>query len=274
MAYDIESVIQSYADYLRTLKRKGLWEQFQKRRRDAPESAKAEAVVFRILQYCGADPEVADMPKSGGLDFLCFKDKPGRFLVEATSFRPEKVTKDTGIPNEVPEGITGGPIGLLTIPILRKGDEKSPQFEKLAIPGVLAVVSSHFGAAVVLDKLAAQYALTSSPSWTISDDRLTTNFAQSLFLKMEEDGIIACRNPKISALLLVSVTGDRSYVCGALNPSAEYRLDSSLVWMINFVYLKDWPLENKRVRWAWTMGDGYSSYEVPHAPIMYFKKVD
>jgi hypothetical protein len=80
---DINTVIESYADYL-SARKIPLWRRFQKTRRDAPESAMAEAAIFRVLQQCGAEPEVADMVNKGGPDFRCVPRTPGQFMVEAT----------------------------------------------------------------------------------------------------------------------------------------------------------------------------------------------
>jgi hypothetical protein len=267
MAFDANTVIESYADYLFSV-RKRLWDRFQRTRKNAPESALAEAVVFRVLQYCKVNPAVADIPNSGGPDFLCAGTTADGFMVEATSFLPEKVTRDTGIKNEFPREISGGPIALLTPQIAEKADEKRSQFEKLSMPGVLAIASSHFGAPIVLDAVAAQYALVSTPFWTGSEARMTLDFASSLFLRMENDGSVVSKNRNLSAVLLVSVAADRSYVSGALNPAAACPLRSSLLWMINFAYLKDWPIENGRVRCAWTMGN-QPGYEVPHGSIRF-----
>ena len=46
-----EYVVESYADYLKGLGQK-FWKRFQTTRMNAPESALAEAIVFRALQYC------------------------------------------------------------------------------------------------------------------------------------------------------------------------------------------------------------------------------
>ena len=81
---DINTVIESYADYL-AARNKPLWRRFQKTRRDAPESAIAEAAVFGVLQQCGAEPEVADMVNKGGPDFNYVPRTLGQFMVEATS---------------------------------------------------------------------------------------------------------------------------------------------------------------------------------------------
>ena len=123
---DINTVIESYADYL-SKTRKGLWKQFQKRRRDNPESALAEAVVFDLLKGCGVSPEVADIPNKGGPDFRCIGSKTGPFMVEATSFQVDKVTKDTGIGDGLSAGITAQAFSMLDRQVEEKAGQKLEQ---------------------------------------------------------------------------------------------------------------------------------------------------
>ena len=97
------------------------WKRFQTTRLNAPESALAEAIVFRVLQYCKVDPLVVDKPNVGGPDFSCLQGKPQEFMVEATSLLPQRVTEKSNIPNRVPEDLEGGPFGLLLVGELRIG---------------------------------------------------------------------------------------------------------------------------------------------------------
>jgi hypothetical protein len=230
-----------------------------------PESAMAEAAVFRVLQACHADPEVDDLPGEGGPDFLCCKGTADQFKVEATSFHPTKVTKDTCIKNVVPESMSGQAFGRLTTQIDQKAFDKTYQLEGIGMPGVLAIASAHFGALLVLDAMAAEDALISQPFWVHGSEEMSTDLASSLFLRLE-DGRAVPKNPALSAILLLSVVADRSFLCGALNPSAEHRFNSARLWEIPFVYLKDWPVEKNRLRCEWTMGN-QRTYEVPHAAI-------
>ena len=80
-----------------------LWRRFQTTRRNAPESALAEAVVFRVLQACKVDPVVADKPGIGGPGFHCLHGKPNAFMVESTSLLPKRVTEKSNLPNRISE---------------------------------------------------------------------------------------------------------------------------------------------------------------------------
>jgi hypothetical protein len=55
MAFSVDYVVESYADYLRVRGAK-FWQRFQTTRKNAPESALAEAIVFRVLLACKVDP--------------------------------------------------------------------------------------------------------------------------------------------------------------------------------------------------------------------------
>jgi len=110
---------------------------------NAPESALAEAMVFRVLQACKADPVVVDAPGVGGPDFLMPQRKAAGVRWEATSLLPERVTEKSNIPNREPENLEGGSFGLLTAQIDETATKKLHQFRSIAVPGVLTIASSH-----------------------------------------------------------------------------------------------------------------------------------
>jgi hypothetical protein len=260
-----EYVVESYADYLRA-RGQAYLKRFQATRLNAPESALAEAMVFRVLQYCKVDPVVVDKPNVGGPDFSCLHGKPQEFMVEATSLLPERVAEKSNIPNRVPEDLEGGPFGLLTAQIDATATRKLRQFKNVAVPGVLAVASSHFGSSILLDAPAAMNALISQPFWIAGSDGMSTDLKYSLFLR-SDDGTVVIKNADISAVLLVAIGADRSYVCGALHPSPAQRFNSAALWEIPFAYLKDWPVEQNRLRTTWTLGSSPRPLEIPHAAI-------
>ena len=144
--------------------------------------------------------------------------------------------------------------------------KKLYQFKNLAIPCVLAIASSHFGSPILLDAPAAMMLLVSQPFWVVGGERMSTDLKYSLFLRGEGEDIVA-KNPDISAVLLVAIGADRSYVCGALHPSPTHPFDSKPLWEIPFAYLKDWPVEQNRLRTMWTLGSAPSPLEISHAAI-------
>jgi hypothetical protein len=137
----------------------------------------------------------------------------------------------------LPEEIKGQSFGLLTAQLDEKVTRKLSQFKGLALPSLIAIASRHFGAPLVLDALAAEYALSSLPYWRGASEKMFVDFKSSLFLR-DHHGILSPKNLSISAIiLLISVCADRSFVCGALHPAPKYRLDSKLLWEIPFAYL-------------------------------------
>ena len=75
---------------------------------------------------------------TGGADFICSQNfgpifvrreptPESMFIVEATSLDPDAVSRNTSIPNEVPEEITGGAFSLLTRSVFTKAKDKATQ---------------------------------------------------------------------------------------------------------------------------------------------------
>jgi hypothetical protein len=253
-----DTLISSYCDYL-AFKGGSLARQYAKR---DYEGQLAEAATFRVLQNLGVRPNVADA--SGGPDFLCAAG-PNQFMVEATSFKLDKVSKDTSLPDEWPNGIEGGPFGMLASQLWDRASDKRRQLANIGMPGVLAIASDHVGAHLVLNELAAQYLITSTPFWTLGSDRMHVDFSQSIFLKRDDGGDIIPYNTGISAAILIAVGTYSSYAIGALHPAATHKFKSELLWQIPFAYVKDWPVENCQIRCGWTLGS--RPHETPHASI-------
>ena len=188
-------------------------------------------------------------------------------MVEATSFEIEKITKDTCIENRFPPTKKAHAFDRIGREIDEKATDKRRQFDKITLPGVLAIVSSHLGSTLVLDAQAAQDALISGQLWRARADQPCTDLASSLFLRIDDQGKIVARNTSISAVLLFSVTLDRSYVSGTLNPAAEHKFKPDPLWMIPFIYLKDWPIQDRQLRCEWTLGNEPKPYPIEHKPI-------
>ena len=74
---------------------------------------------------------------------------------------------------------------------------------------------------------------------------MSTDLNSSLVLRSNDSAIVA-ENADISAVLLMAIGADRSYVYGAFHPSPAHRFDSAALWEIPFAYLKDWPVEENR----------------------------
>lgn len=252
-----DSVVDSYAQYLLS-KHKKVCRQFLKRSREAQL---AEAMVFSILQWKGVKPELAD--QHGGPDFLCADRK---FVVEATAFTIVKVVSDSAVPNELPGEIGTHAYRHLTRQISERAGGKNSQLS-VGLPAVLAIVCDHVIATLLFGVGAAQFLVTSEPFWTTDKEEPFVDLSLSAFLRLEPDGTVLPYNRNVSAVILISVTGDASYLCGALHPHPENRFESGALYEIPFVYTKDWPIEKMRIRCTWTMGTDPKPLRVEHHSI-------
>jgi hypothetical protein len=253
------SVIDSYARHL-VSKHKKACHQFLERRREAQL---AEAIVFGILQRKGAKPELAD--QYGGPDFLC---ADGKFVVEATAFTIGKIVSDSAMPNELPSETGAHAYRHLTREISERAGKKNSQLS-VGLPAVLAIVCDHVIATLLFGTDAAQFLVTSEPFWIANREEPSVDLSLSPFLRLEPDGTILPQNRNVSAVILVAVTSDASYLCGALHPHPEHRFDSGALYEIPFVFTKDWPVENMRIRCAWTMGTDPRPLRVEHRSIRF-----
>jgi len=269
---DIEGVLNSYAEFLRSANPANASRFDATLARDR-ESALAEAIVFNILQTKGLRPEIHDKVGTGGPDFLyCgtrFKPRPeDQFLVEATCLNQDAVSKRTHIPKEPSQGIGGGAVGMLTKNICNKAKDKDRQVSDCTMPGVLAIVSSHFGAMLVMDSHAAELTFASEPYFRVpiggpADPANYTALNNSVFIKPGPNGtIIPCRQ-SLSAILLIAVYGSHSEVFGILHPEPAYPLNIRLFPDVPFVRLAQWPIVDGKIAPEWVVGRP-SGHRVDH----------
>lgn len=155
---DIDGMLNSHSEYLRHGHPENA-KRLDETQASDREAAVAEAVVFGILQGLNVDPQINDDPERGGMDFICCASRgplakrmlQDCFVVEATSLSPDAVTDRSKIPNEVPEAISGGAFGLLTMNIVNKAKVKAIQLGGYPMPRVLAIASSHAAVAALLN---------------------------------------------------------------------------------------------------------------------------
>lgn len=273
-------VIDSFIEFLRAGAPANL-KSFQNRLRADPEAAMAEAIVFGVLQQLQLYPVIADEPGKGGGDFLC-KYRPIRFtdsgswslVVEATTLEPTSVERSSGWRNEVPEEIRGGAFSMITEKIVRRASAKVRQLSQHEMPRVLAIVSSHIGADALLSSaLAAESVLVADRKISTpiggGESTVITDLVSSAFLQGDpETGEVKARRKSISAVLLVSVAGDRSSVLGILHPEPIYPLDIRAFPKIPFVKIDRWPIKDGGMSLEWVVGQP-SGREFKHRTIRY-----
>jgi hypothetical protein len=278
-ATNIEGVIQSYAEYLHEA-HQPTFDRFEILRASDREAALAEAIVFRMLQTLQVRPEVHDQPQIGGADFICYcprgplrKPVPeDRFVVEATSLSLDAVTNRSGIPNEVPDDISGGAFGLITQNIVNKAKAKAQQLGYYPMPRVLAIASSHAAIAALFNSATAMWALVSDIHWRqeigsdVVDTAEYTNLDKSVFIRPGPHGTIEACRQSISAILLVAVYGDRSEVYGILHPEPARPLHVDWLPKIPFVRISRWPIIDGKIFTEWVVGNP-SGHSLLHLPV-------
>jgi hypothetical protein len=265
----IDDVLDSYGTYLR-VNHLANFDRFRRIRSTNRESVLAEAVVFQLLDQLGVDPRLNDTVEGGGVDFICngsyrspvlrrfaSPKAEDQFVVEATSLDLDAVTDRSSIPNEIEDG--GGPFSLLTHSIRNKAASKATQLANYEMPRVLAIVSSHAGIAALFNPATARYCLVSNPKWQtpIGGGPTTqiTDLGSSVFLKPGQAGTIEACRQSISAILLVSVHGDRSRVYGILHPNPARPLDIGFFSDVPFIRLADWPIVGGKIKTEWVIGE-------------------
>ena len=281
---NIDGMINSYAQYL-SRKHVSNFERFESLRVANHEGAVAEAIVFGLLQSLHLSPEINEDVEVGGPDFICWGStlnfglrriiKPSsedRFVVEATCLDPDAVTRRSGIPNVLPDDISGGPFSLLTRSICNKVKDKTTQLGGHEMPRVLAVASSHAQVGALINTGAAEWMLTSEPRiigeiGSYGPGRQCTDLRSSVFLRIADDGRTAlpCRQT-ISAILLVAVYGDKSEVYGILHPQPARPLRIDFFPKIPFVRLTKWPITDGIISTEWVVADP-EGLGVPHFPV-------
>jgi len=209
---------------------------------------------------------------TGGADFICSQNfgpifarreptPESMFIVEATSLDPDAVSRNTSIPNEVPEDRTGGAFSLLTRSVFAKAKDKATQLAGYDMPRVLAIASSHEGIGAVFNSGAAVNILISDYHWRqeIGSDNFDPNryvdLANSVFMKPGKDGTIEAARKSISAILLIAVHGDQSVVHGILHPAPAKPLPIEFLPKVPFLRIAKWPILDGRIFTEWVIAD-------------------
>jgi hypothetical protein len=264
----IDDVLKSYGEYL-ALAHPPNFKRFQNTLVSSRESAIAEAMVFQILDQLRVNPQINDTVEAGGADFICNRgyrsgvlqrfaapNIQDRFVVEATSLDIDAVTDRSGIPDEI-EDLEGGPFSLLTL--RNKVAAKAPQLANYDMPRVLAIASSHSGISALFNTATAEWFLTSPPKWRMPIDggevTQVIDLGSSVFLKPGPAGTIEACRQSISAILLVSIHGDRSCVCGILHPDPARPLSIGFLPTIPFVRLAKWPIAGGKLETEWVISE-------------------
>ena len=145
---DIDDVVGSYSDFL-----KGKYPEhgrmFEDRFADSPASARAEAVVFSLMQAMVGHVEPMESLSDGGPDFRC-ASKYGEFVVEVTALDSNSVD----LKSEWPDN--GGSYRPITQKIRAAAKKKQEHLSRAGSAArVLCITSEYRGAGGLLGPLPA-----------------------------------------------------------------------------------------------------------------------
>ena len=253
------------------------FEQFKKRLKADSQAATAEAIIFSHLRAERLHPELFEDPANGGPDFRCHSTAP--FLVEVTSLDSALVTKRSGLPATI-TGPGGGAFGQITDRLLSEAKNKAPQLGRYPLPGVLAIVSDHAFSGMLLDRLAAEYLMTSAPQFNVplggGPHYMTTDLKHAAFYRplgvLDASGtpiISPCRQ-SIAAILLVASYPREVQVVGLLHPEATYPFSPHWLSKIPFVQF-DGPCTPNHIATRWIETESGERVAIfPHRRIQYF----
>ena len=242
----LREVNDSYRSYLgRNRDLENHCSQFLKREKSDPAAAQAEAVVFSWLRAEKLDPRLFEDTGTGGPDFCATHVGTDRFLVEATSLDSDMVAERSGLAAKI-TGPGGGAFGLITEKLKAKAQGKAKQLSGQGMPSVLAITSGHAFASILMDKLAAEYLMTSAPQINVpiggrGREYMSTNLKDSVFQRptglLDATGapIIKPALRSVSAILLMAVDHRESHVVGLLHPDAANPFNPQWLPMVPFV---------------------------------------
>ncbi|MFZ0634764.1 MAG: hypothetical protein WA755_05780 [Candidatus Acidiferrales bacterium] len=224
-----------------------------------PEAAQAEAVVFALLKILRRNPEPADDPETGGVDFLCKPNGRAPFVVEVTKLGQDTISRHSHIPKEQLEG--GGAFEMVTSAVLEKVRRKTPQLADYPYARVLVVASSHHAAVTLFDAMCAEWLLTSEPNIRYvpgapqESFRETVDLKKAIFFRLNEaDEIVPCRQ-SISAVLLISFDDVKSQVLGILHPQSAHAFDIGNLEDVSFIRVSEWPIVRDELKTEWVVAN-------------------
>jgi hypothetical protein len=273
-AGSVDEIVEYYHRFLARNGYKGHLKRFSKRLRADPHSARAEAVVFQILWSEDLHPDIFEDNSTGGPDFRC-KPTANEFLVEVVSLDSAAVSKRSGLPLRI-EGPGGSAYGLITENLFSVVQSKATQLGDYGLSGVLAITCAYDFAALLMDRMAAQYALGSRtliqvPIGGKGQTSLTWNPRDGIFWSpskvIDASGYpdLLPRYQSVSAVLLIAIHPNESDAVGLLHPAPTYSFDPKWLPKVPYVRFKQWPVVKAQIEPEWTL-EGHATF--PHRHIV------
>jgi hypothetical protein len=251
----IDEVVEAYSLLLEVCY-KDLLKPFQERLRNAPDAARAEAVVFSWLRSQQFSPIPAETASSGGVDCLCMPDSGDQFIVEVTSLKRNAVELRSGWPDELNDRAAS--FGMITPNLWSKARHKTAQLAGNDVARILAICLAHVGASALLGPLAAEWLMTSEPKISMpigahkGQTRQVTDLRKSAFIAVQDGNIVPVRR-SISAILLIAIWRDRLEVVGMLHPAPAVAFDYRYLGDLPFLRI-NWPLSDGPISTEWVVG--------------------
>lgn len=255
----IERVLAGYREYLERKQGPQGLRQFDLRYKTNPEAGASEALVFNWLCLTDRNPELYEDPGTGGADFICRPNSHDNFIVEVTCLGREALTKSSGL-SAIPGQFSSWRPP--TMMLRQRVSDKADQMSGHGMPQVLAVVSLHDGAPVLLNPEEATDFFISDVNLTIPmgagarDPYPSTDLKNSLFFRFDLDDpskVVPCRQ-SVSAVLLIAVSGDRIGVTGVLHPEPTHSLFVEWIPKVPFLRLTEWPIRDGELLLEWVVG--------------------
>ena len=249
-------VVESYKNFLE-LKYPTHYKKYCDLFNSNAESAKAEAVTFSLLRSIPYDIKIAEDINTGGADFLC-KSEDIEFIAEVTCLEAESVSGQSGWKNEVPKNDTSGSFRMITRKLLTKASRKAPQLSGYSIPRVLVITCEHIAADFLIGPHGAETFFTSDTrievpiGKPIDNVGLATDLKNAAFFKSKDGVIETCRR-SISAILLISIVADKSFLVGILHPDPQYEFSIRLLPSVPFLRMRKGPPADNNIEIEWVI---------------------
>jgi hypothetical protein len=223
------------------------------------EAAISEAIVFNWLCQNNFNPQIQEDKSKGGADFICNYSRHYKFVVEVTCLGREELTKATGL------HINPGQYSSPKTPVemfRRRVSSKAAQLASYEMPRVLVITSLHDGANFLFRSDAAVEYLVSKYEFITSLDindiniHLTTDLQEAIFTRPSDNSseIEYCRE-SISAILLISISGNQLFVSGILHPKPSYPLNFRIFPKIPFLTIKGNVTRIKEIVTEWVIAE-------------------
>jgi hypothetical protein len=260
----VDEIVERYWRFLSRNEQYALhFAQFKRRYQADRKSAEAEAIMFSLLRAEKLNPDIFEDPGTGGPDFRCDLSPGESFLVEVTSLDSASVSKKSGLPLRI-DGAGGGAYGLITEKLLSAAKNKADQLGGHDSPGVLAITSDYDFAGLLLDRMAAEYLMTSAPQINVPLDGrphyMTTDLRNAVFCNMSlldasGNPIISPRRRSISAILLIAIHSRESRVVGLLHPEPASPFDPHWLPRVPYLRFQHWPITGNKAPTEWILGE-------------------